>query len=72
MKLEKKGLDFNENEKAIFEIIKMQKTMELSDLKAQVGLSNKGWDKAVKELTRYGLVRVTKNEGQLIIEYIKR
>ena len=72
MKPEKKALDLTENEKVIYDFLKTQKTMELSDLKAQAGLSNKGWDKAVKRLIKYDLVKVTKTENQLLIEYVER
>lgn len=70
MKPEKKVLDLTENEKVIYDFLKKQKTMELSDLKAKAGLSNKGWDKAVKSLIKYDLVKVTKTENQLLIEYV--
>ena len=72
MKPEKKALDLTENEKVIYNFLKTQKTIELSNLKAQAGLSNKGWDKAVKRLTKYDLVKVTKTENQLLIEYVER
>ena len=72
MKPEKKALDLTENEKVIYDFLKTQKTMELSNLKAQAGLSNKGWDKAVKRLIKYDLVKVTKTENQLLIEYVER
>lgn len=70
MKPEKKVLNLTENEKVIYDFLKKQKTMELSDLKAKAGLSNKGWDKAVKSLIKYDLVKVTKTENQLLIEYL--
>ena len=72
MKPEKKALDLTENEKVIYDFLKTQKTIELSNLKAQAGLSNKGWDKAVKRLIKYDLVKVTKTENQLLIEYVDR
>ena len=72
MKPEKKALDLTENEKVIYDFLKTQKTIELFDLKAQAGLSNKGWDKAVKSLIKYDLVKVTKTENQLLIEYVDR
>ena len=72
MKPEKKALDLTENEKVIYDFLKTQKTIELFDLKAQAGLSNKGWDKAVKSLIKYDLVKVTKTENQLLIEYVER
>ncbi len=71
MRPEKKQLDLNDNEKAIFEILKKQKTMNLVDLKSQAGLSNKGWDKGIKGLAKHGLTKVTKTEDSLVVELIE-
>ncbi|WP_378178144.1 lysine--tRNA ligase [Aquimarina sp. SS2-1] len=58
----------NENEKAIFEIIKKEQSMTLTDLKAASGLSNKAWDKGMKGLSKLGLTKVTKTDDSLIVE----
>jgi lysyl-tRNA synthetase class 2 len=55
MKPEKKAIELSENEKVIFELLKKQSPGVLSDLKTQSGLSNKGWDKGMKGLTKQGL-----------------
>jgi len=68
MRPEKKAVDLSDNEKAILEILKTQKTINLIDLKAQSGLSNKGWDKGIKGLTKHGLTKVTKTDDVLIVE----
>jgi len=68
MKPEKKAIEMSDNEKAIFEILKTQKSMNLSDLKTQSGLSNKGWDKGIKGLAKHGLTKVTKTDDALIVE----
>ena len=68
MRPEKKAVELSENEKAIFEIIKTRKTMELDDLKSTANLSNKAWDKGIKGLTKHGLVKVTKTENSLVCE----
>tara|TARA_R110002073_G_scaffold61383_3_gene154312 strand:- start:18165 stop:19859 length:1695 start_codon:yes stop_codon:yes gene_type:complete len=68
MKPEKKAVAMSDNEKAIFEILKTQKSMSLSDLKTQSGLSNKGWDKGMKGLAKHGLTKVTKTDDALIVE----
>lgn len=70
MKPEKKTLELSENEKAIFEVLKIEKNVTLNDLKAQVGLSNKGWDKGIKGLTKQGLAKVYKAEDQLLVEFL--
>jgi lysyl-tRNA synthetase class 2 len=67
MKPEKKALDLNENEKVIFDILQNKKTIQLSELKIQAGLSNKGWDKAIKSLTKQGLAKVAKIENELAV-----
>ena len=70
MKPEKKALELSENEKAIFEILKKEKNVTLNDLKAQAGLSNKGWDKGIKGLTKQGLAKVYKAGDQLLVEFL--
>ena len=70
MKPEKKQLDLNENEKIIFEILQNNKRIQLSNLKTQTELSNKGWDKAIKSLTKQGLVKVNKIDNELIVEFL--
>ena len=70
MKPEKKSLDLNENEKTIFDIIQNKKTIDLSELKIQAGLSNKGWDKAMKSLTKQGLAKVVKTKDQLTVKLL--
>lgn len=70
MKPEKKAVDLSENEKAIFEIIKKENTLLLTDLKTQSGLSNKGWDKGIKGLTKQGLAKVYKSENELFVTFL--
>ena len=68
MKPEKKALKLSDNEKVIFEILKSQNKMLLSDLKLQSELSNKAWDKGMKGLSKQGLTKVTKTDEALIVE----
>ncbi len=68
MRPEKKQVELNDNEKAIFDILKKEKSMALPDLKSAAGLSNKGWDKGMKGLSKLGLTKVTKTEDNLIVE----
>jgi lysyl-tRNA synthetase class 2 len=67
MKPEKKAIELSENEKVIFELLKKQSPGVLSDLKTQSGLSNKGWDKGMKGLTKQGLAKVFKTDDQLMV-----
>ena len=68
MKPEQKKVELSDNEKAIFEILKNRKSMDLSELKTESGLSNKGWDKGMKGLGKLGLTKVTKTADALIVE----
>ena len=70
MRPEKKQVTLSDNEKAIFEILKTQKRMDLSQLKSQSGLSNKGWDKGIKGLAKHGLTKVEKTEEGLFVEIL--
>ena len=70
MKPEKKVVNLSENEKAIFEILKIENTLPLKDLKNQAGLSNKGWDKGIKGLTKQGLAKVYKTDDELVVEFL--
>ncbi|WP_282043555.1 lysine--tRNA ligase [Winogradskyella flava] len=70
MRPEKKQVTLSDNEKAIFEVLKSQKRMVLSDLKSQSGLSNKGWDKGIKGLGKHGLTKVEKTEEGLFVEMV--
>jgi len=70
MRPEKKPLVLSDNEKAIFDILKVQKSMNLNDLKTQSGLSNKSWDKGIKGLVKHGLTKVTKTDNSLLVEVV--
>ena len=68
MKPERKQVELSDNEKAIFEILKLEKRMDLNALKSQSGLSNKGWDKGIKGLAKHRLTKVEKTEEGLFVE----
>ena len=70
MRPEKKKVELSDNEKAIFEILKSQQRMDLTVLKSQSGLSNKGWDKGIKGLSRHGLTKVEKTDEGLFVEML--
>lgn len=67
MKPEKKALELSDNEKAIYDILKKETSMELEALKTASGLSNKGWDKGIKGLTKIGVATVTKDDNGLTV-----
>ncbi len=70
MKPEKKPLAISDDAKVILEILNKAEKLELVDLKSQSGLSNKKWDKSIKELTKNSLAKVEKTEEGLFVEII--
>ncbi len=68
---QKKTVELAENEKVIFDIISLHKSMNLNDLKDKSGLSNKQWDKGIKALGQLGLTKVTKIEDNLMVDLIE-
>ncbi len=70
MRPERKQVELSDNEKAILEVLKLQKRMDLTVLKSQSGLSNKGWDKGIKGLGKHGLTKVEKTDEGLFVEMV--
>ncbi|TPN86702.1 lysine--tRNA ligase [Aquimarina algicola] len=70
MKPERKAVAISDEAKGILKILKDAEKLPLDDLKTQSGLSNKKWDKSVKELTKNKLAKVTKTETSLDIEIV--
>ncbi len=68
MKPEAKQVPMSEEEKAVFTILKDHAPIDLNELKAQSGLSNKKWDKTIKGLTKNGLAKVEKTEEGLLVD----
>jgi len=67
MKPEKKPLSISDDAKSVFEILRKVERLELVDLKSQSGLSNKKWDKSIKELTKNNLAKVDKSDNGLFV-----
>ncbi|HIB49263.1 MAG TPA: lysine--tRNA ligase [Flavobacteriaceae bacterium] len=67
MKPERKAVALTDEAKAVFALLKKAEKMELSALKEQAGLSNKKWDKAIKELTKNSLAKVEKTDEELYV-----
>lgn len=71
MRPEKKAtVQLNTAEKEILEVMKANKTMNLAELKEQMGLSNKAWDTSVKTLTKNNLLKVEKTNDALLIHLV--
>ncbi|WP_075351499.1 lysine--tRNA ligase [Algoriphagus marinus] len=65
MRPEKKQVEMSEEEKGIFELLKVESPVALPALKEKAGLSGKKWDVAMKGLTGKGVAKVTK-EGDAV------
>lgn len=70
MKPEKKQVELSDDEKVIFEILKKQSPIALTDLKEQTGISNKKWDKAIKGLTAKKVAKVEKTDDGLFVSVL--
>lgn len=69
MRPEKKKIELTEEEQTVATLLKEAKTIDLGKLKEQAGLSNKGWDRAIKGLTSKKVAKVEKNDEGLWVHY---
>lgn len=60
MRPEKKAIALTDQEKTVLDLLQKQSPIPLATLKTASELSNKAWDKAIKGLTKLGLVTVAK------------
>ncbi|RRO20305.1 lysine--tRNA ligase [Flavobacteriaceae bacterium 14752] len=67
MKPEKKKVELSAEEKNIIELLKSFEIIELNKAKAESGLSNKKWDKALKGLRAKELATVDKTDEGLFL-----
>ena len=70
MRPEKKNVEMTEDEKTVFTLLKGNSPITLEDLKAQSGLSNKKWDKAIKGLTASKVAKVEKTNENLMVSVL--
>ena len=70
MRPEKKQVELNEDEKAVFNTLKANSPIALNMLKEKSGLSNKKWDKTIKGLTGKKVAKVVKNDEGLFVEVL--
>jgi lysyl-tRNA synthetase class 2 len=70
MKPEKKTIAISDEAKGVLELLKKNSPILLNELKAQSGLSNKKWDKTIKELTKNNLANVNNTDDGLFVEVI--
>ena len=70
MRAEKKAVELTEEEKQLLELLKSKHPASLPELKVESGLSGKKWDVSIKGLTQKGLVKVTKEGENLLVDFI--
>tara|TARA_R110002020_G_scaffold66032_4_gene173847 strand:+ start:4405 stop:6096 length:1692 start_codon:yes stop_codon:yes gene_type:complete len=70
MRPEKKKVEMTEDEKTVFTLLKGNSPITLENLKAQSGLSNKKWDKAIKGLTASKVAKVEKTNENLMVSVL--
>jgi lysyl-tRNA synthetase class 2 len=70
MRPERIQIALTDEAKVVLEILKKAEKLPLNDLKIQADLSNKKWDKAVKELTKNNLAKVEKTDDGLFVEIV--
>jgi len=66
----KSKVTLNDQEKEIFEVMKYHGEMPLSALRAKFEISNKVWDTSIKTLTKNSLLKVSKEDDQLLIKIL--
>lgn len=69
MKPEKKPLDISDDAKSVIKLLNNDSN-DLNVIKSASGLSNKKWDKTIKELTKNKIVSVSKTEKGLNIHFV--
>lgn len=69
---EEETFDFvmTDEEKLVYKLLKEKSPVDLNELKAQAGLSNKKWDLALKGLRKHNLATVEKNDEGLFVELV--
>ncbi|WP_067151112.1 lysine--tRNA ligase [Pseudotamlana agarivorans] len=70
MRPEKKAVALSDEGKAVLDLLKKAEKLALTDLKTQSGLSNKKWDKTIKELTKNKLAKVENTDDGLFVELL--
>ncbi len=70
MKPEQKAIAISEEGKGVLTLLKSNSPILLNELKGQSGLSNKKWDKAIKELTKNNLAKVNSTDKGLFVALI--
>lgn len=64
------GVDLTDEEDLVLNLLQANSPIDLNELKAQTGLSNKKWDKAIKGLTKNKLAKVEKTAEGLFVSVV--
>ena len=70
MKPERKAVALSDEGKTVLALLKKAEKLPLDELKSSSGLSNKKWDKTIKELTKNGVAKVNKTDDGLFVEIV--
>ncbi|MDO6854804.1 lysine--tRNA ligase [Cellulophaga lytica] len=70
MKPERKAVALSDEGKTVLALLKNAEKLPLDELKSSSGLSNKKWDKTIKELTKNGVAKVNKTDDGLFVEIV--
>lgn len=70
MKPERKAVALSDEGKTVLALLKKAEKLPLDELKSSSGLSNKKWDKTIKELTKNGVAKVNKTDDNLFVEIV--
>ncbi len=68
MKPEKKQVELNEDEKAVYKLLKADEIFDLDEIKEKSGLSNKKWDKSLKGLRKHKMIEVFKEADSMKVK----
>jgi lysyl-tRNA synthetase class 2 len=69
-KVEARAVELTEDERLVLNLLKENSPVDLNELKARTGLSNKKWDTAIKGLRKHNLAKVEKRDEGLFVELV--
>ena len=64
------SVELTEEENVVLEMLTKQSPIDLNELKAKAGLSNKKWDTAIKGLRKHNLAKVEKTDEGLFVSLV--
>ena len=64
-------LELNELEQSIYDVMLGEDEIPLASLRSKFAMSNKQWDNSLKSLTKQNLLKVSKENEELIIRFVK-